>query len=495
MSQKDYRYKISVVMAVYNTVEYLDEAMESVIHQTMDFKEIQVILVDDGSTDGSGELCDQYLEKYPDNVVVVHQENAGRAAASNAGLPYIQGKYVNFLDSDDAFSEDTFALAYDFMECHGNETDLVSVPMIYFDAKEGDHFLNYKYEKGTRVADWNEEYDVVQMHLGSSFIHHDVAKSMHFDTSQVMGIDARECMRILRNKMTVGLLKEGVYHYRIRESEKLSIMQAGRFKPKRYTYHLENYSMYIMDYYQEKCGVVPKSVQYAVMYDLQGRIRQKEIPEGVLDDAAMAEYKERMHDVLLRIEDGIILEQRNLNHSQKIVALSLKYGVEPKFEPDGMITVNGVKTYSLSQMTVMLDGVKTISDGLEISGFMNMVGVSKEDDVELLMKVGNDVIALQQTEILANETWLAKFNDHYHFIGVIPKVCFKNGLEVVFETKINNTKYDRKVVKFQSDVKADDKGKVVGEGSYILRRKKGGILKLSMKPSLMKRLVRKVKKI
>ena len=82
-------YKISVVMAVFNTEEYLEEAIQSVIRQTLGFKDIQLILVDDGSTDGSASICDLYKEKYSDNIEVVHQANSGRAAASNTGLKLV----------------------------------------------------------------------------------------------------------------------------------------------------------------------------------------------------------------------------------------------------------------------------------------------------------------------------------------------------------------------------------------------------------------------
>ncbi len=96
-----YPYDFSIVMAVYNVENYLREAVDSLVHQTIGLSRIQVILVDDGSTDKSGNICDEYGKKYPDNVVVIHKENGRQASARNAGLPYVQGKYVNFMDADD----------------------------------------------------------------------------------------------------------------------------------------------------------------------------------------------------------------------------------------------------------------------------------------------------------------------------------------------------------------------------------------------------------
>lgn len=91
------KYFISVVMPIYNSEKYLERAIESLLNQTSD--EIEIILVDDGSTDYSGKICDKY--KNLDQVKVIHKENGGLCTARNAGLQCAQGKYISFIDSDD----------------------------------------------------------------------------------------------------------------------------------------------------------------------------------------------------------------------------------------------------------------------------------------------------------------------------------------------------------------------------------------------------------
>lgn len=89
---------VSVIIPVYNTKNYIRRCLDSVLYQ--DYREIEVILVDDGSTDGSSDLCDEYAAKDA-RIKVIHQENRGSGAARNAGLNLMTGRYLMFVDSDD----------------------------------------------------------------------------------------------------------------------------------------------------------------------------------------------------------------------------------------------------------------------------------------------------------------------------------------------------------------------------------------------------------
>ena len=89
---------VSVAIPVYNVRRYLQQCMESLIAQT--YKNLEIIIVDDGSTDGSGRICDQYAEK-DDRVRVIHSPNGGIASARNLGLENAKGQFISFIDSDD----------------------------------------------------------------------------------------------------------------------------------------------------------------------------------------------------------------------------------------------------------------------------------------------------------------------------------------------------------------------------------------------------------
>lgn len=89
---------ISVIVPVYNVAGYLPQCVDSILSQ--DYGDLEVILIDDGSTDGSGEICDRYAAQ-DSRVRVIHQKNGGAAAAKNAGLRLATGEYLAFADSDD----------------------------------------------------------------------------------------------------------------------------------------------------------------------------------------------------------------------------------------------------------------------------------------------------------------------------------------------------------------------------------------------------------
>lgn len=118
--------KLSYIIPVYNVEKYLRQCVDSVLAQTMD--EYEIILVDDGSPDNCPAICDEYKEKYPDIVKVIHKENGGLASARNAGLEIACGKYIFFVDSDDFLVEDRVSELYEKAE--STDADVIQTSYI-----------------------------------------------------------------------------------------------------------------------------------------------------------------------------------------------------------------------------------------------------------------------------------------------------------------------------------------------------------------------------
>lgn len=112
--------RFSIIIPVYNVEKYILECLSSVLNQT--FSDYEIILVDDGSTDSSGEICDEYASKYS-NIHVYHQANQGQSAARNMGVRQAQGEYIWFVDSDDLIiKKDALELLKEKVD---NEPDLI----------------------------------------------------------------------------------------------------------------------------------------------------------------------------------------------------------------------------------------------------------------------------------------------------------------------------------------------------------------------------------
>ena len=106
---------ISIIIPVYNSGEYLQTCLDSIVGQT--YKNLEIILIDDGSTDGSAEVCDDYAQK-DSRIICIHQSNGGVSKARNRGLEIARGAYIHFPDSDDYLDLDTYEYLLNLMNQH-----------------------------------------------------------------------------------------------------------------------------------------------------------------------------------------------------------------------------------------------------------------------------------------------------------------------------------------------------------------------------------------
>lgn len=126
--------KISIIVPVYNVKQYLNQCIDSIIDAYRDG--IEVILVDDGSKDESGKICDEYSNKY-DFIKVVHRENGGLSAARNTGIKLAQGKYIWFVDSDDYIENNSIDVLFEVIK---KDTDMIFMNYRQFNSNGETYF-------------------------------------------------------------------------------------------------------------------------------------------------------------------------------------------------------------------------------------------------------------------------------------------------------------------------------------------------------------------
>lgn len=121
---------ISVIVPVYKVELYLDKCIRSIVDQT--YKNLEIILVDDGSPDRCGEICDAWAAR-DNRIRVIHKQNGGLSAARNAGMAVATGSYMGFVDSDDSISPDMYRLLLERMTADGSDITACGVEMVYED--------------------------------------------------------------------------------------------------------------------------------------------------------------------------------------------------------------------------------------------------------------------------------------------------------------------------------------------------------------------------
>ena len=181
---------ISIVVPVYNVEKYLSTCVESILKQT--YSNIEVILVDDGSTDCSGKMCDHYMGQ-DERIKVIHKKNGGLSDARNKGIIQAEGKYITFIDSDDVVSSDYVEYLYNILEendgdiaicdpvhCYPNEKIVFEQETFMRVYKAEDAIVEMLYQKSFLVAAWGKLYKK------DYFEEIEFPKGMLFEDSAVM---------------------------------------------------------------------------------------------------------------------------------------------------------------------------------------------------------------------------------------------------------------------------------------------------------------------
>lgn len=475
------KYKFSVVIPIYNTESYLKEAIESVINQTINFKKnIQLILVNDGSKDNSKAICLNYKDKYPENIVYVEQEHIGVSRARNNGINYIEGEYVNFLDSDDKWDKHAFKKIYTFFK-NNKDIEIVSGRMKFFEAREDYHLLDYKYDR-TKVIDILKNYDFIQLHITSSFIKSELAKQFRFNENLKYGEDANYINEIILQKRYYGVVKEALHFYRKRFAGS-SAVQNKEKSLDWYTKTVEGFYKNIVKISQKKYKNTIKYVQTILMYDIKYRLR-KEIPNFLNEDTKNT-YIKNISILLNEVEDKIIVETRNMTSEYKIYALSLKYNKDIKKEikyKDGNLyfneeLVNRIKNNN----SIFKIDILEIKDGnLSLEGRVQTVIPKEYYKIYIETKKDNLVkkeIQLKEAKkSLYTKNTIAmteKIIYHYTYKEKIP---LKNIKKLWFVMCYNNEDGDKLNIKLGKWAKLSNyKGSYYAKNEYILKNIKKSI--------------------
>lgn len=296
-------YKASVLIPVYNVERFLRPCLDSLAAQTIGFENIEVVLVNDGSTDNSESICCEYADKY-DNVFLYSKENEGLSKTRNYGLARCHGKYIFFLDSDDRLRADTVRTVTDFFDTVYGEVDLVTYRIIQY-YNERPVIVHYRYRTLTETGVYDlrqpENRFITQTNINIC-IKNRGENNLLFDTTpNFRHEDEKYCCDILRDKMKIGFCAEGEYIY---NRDNVDSIVSTKFSP-------ENIFDTSMDFYERMFDsfgrFVPTYYQGIVFNDLRWKFKDGKLLPVHLDGEEWEKANLRIDRLLARMEEDTIV--------------------------------------------------------------------------------------------------------------------------------------------------------------------------------------------
>lgn len=340
-------FDCSVVIPTYNAEEWIEEAIESVVRQSIGPDRVQAVVVNDGSSDATGQIVDDFARRHPEQIKVVHKENGGVASALNMGVQAADGKYVGFMGSDDYLDDDAVEKVIEFFDEHEDEVDLVAIPIYMFGHKKGSHWANRNKYQSTRVIDVTKNWNVPHLHGGGTFIKAETLKSsdLKFDERLFITEDATMNSLVILKKLRYGVVVDVKYNNRQHKVGTSLVSTASR---RREFYTGVPYWAY-MTMIQESIrqhGSVLKYIQAVVAYDIVWRFRDPFF--GNLPDDLKPEYKRTLRELLRYIDLDVIMKTRS-NIAEKLHLINFKdaelLSARSRFS-NGTLEIDGDVIYS-----------------------------------------------------------------------------------------------------------------------------------------------------
>lgn len=307
MSQKKY----AVVSAVYNVARYLNDFLASLEHQTFDHSQIEIILVDDGSTDDSLEHLNAWAESTDFAVTVLAKSNGGQSSARNLGLDSVTAEWVTFTDPDDTLAEDFFEAVDSELRVHRRAEMVICHLLDYFEATaevKDSHPLRYRFRGGDQLVDIDRFPEYVHLHASSAFFRMEKVNELvlrYDERIKPTFEDAHFVQRYLLAlpKRLVSVVDSAKYFYR-RRADNSSTLQTSATDPRKYTTVLEFGCLQLLE---QASLEVPLWLQYVVIYELTWTLRTE---EAMFSKAAGVDARTaaRFHELVQKIREYLTVE-------------------------------------------------------------------------------------------------------------------------------------------------------------------------------------------
>ena len=303
---------ISVIVPVYKVEKYLNKCIESIVNQT--YKNLEIILVDDGSPDECGKICDNYAQKDM-RIKVIHKENGGLSDARNAGINISNGKYISFIDSDDYIDLEYIELLYKTIKKDKSDMAISSHKVIYENgtilekATKEESILESKevlkrilYDDGIDLSAWAKLYKI------------ELFEEIRYPKGRLFE-DAATTYKLVDTCKKISIISKSTYNYIIRGNSITNV----NFSEKKMDLIISTEEMcnYIKKKYPDLEEAANRRLMYAYLSTLTQLIKSNKRNKSV---------EKRLYGYIKQ-NSKMILKDKNVPRRDKVAIISTKFGL------------------------------------------------------------------------------------------------------------------------------------------------------------------------
>lgn len=312
---------ISIIVPVYNVDKYLRNCVDSILGQT--YRNIEIILIDDGSKDQSGKICDEY-KKIDDRVIVIHQKNSGVSSARNKGIELSKGKWITFVDSDDWIEKDFCKVLYtkaienqcDVALCGYNRVGESNIETININGHD-----NILGSKEYMINSLNPQTGFGFCHM--KLFNKNIIKNNRFDEKLLVGEDAIFNEMISKNINRAIFIKKALYNYRMNMNS--VVKKYDENYANKYLNSMKINKEYIFKYYKDSKEIIQNYYNYVAYHVLLVAVNYCYNPDNKTKNKRkslkeVCNYKE--------FRDGIKNSNyNNISTTRKITLFTIKHNL------------------------------------------------------------------------------------------------------------------------------------------------------------------------
>lgn len=315
-----FKYRISVIVPIYNVEQYMKDCLDSLLEQTIDKKDLEVLLIVDGSPDNSEKICREYAEKYP-FFKVFSKENEGLSKTRNYGVQRAQGKYLVYLDPDDKLTPNSLKNLANFFDKHEDEVDIVTYKIIpVFDGKQSEK-LHYRYDylqsEGVYDLTRQENIYISQTNVNICVKNEGENNTLFDVTENFKHEDQKYNLDIVRRKMKIGYCTGAQYLY----TKNPNSITGTSF----YAYYLfETTTAFWENLFAQYEGEVPQYIQALYINDINWKSHMDILLPYHYDDEKFKQATDRLVELLKRVDDYVIINHPKVEPPHKTFLIDLK---------------------------------------------------------------------------------------------------------------------------------------------------------------------------